>query len=376
MTRFDEIASWTDRPRRGRGRGGRVGHPAISVPMASVGVRRAIRSRRRRSWIDPPAWSDRTSDRNPPGSSSIWVGGRTMSATRRASTASARAAASSGVERATQDPGQEARPRSAVRRELVQPGVLSALDHERLGRVSRGLGDRAGAARDARPARPRRRCRGRGGPGPSIRRSAVRRGDVGDDVAARPEVDPGREPGQRIGDHVGEGESGEPERLAGQAPRVGRRRRSRRRRRSGARRRRARIAPIAPIEWPRIAALVTSGRASSARQAASASAPNSPAVIGSVSATFAPWPRTSTARQWKPAACRNWTIGRSRSRADSQPWTTATPGPGRAAGGRHEPARQGQPVARCGTATSSNARPRSAGVRCGGRGVGKPARVR
>ena len=42
----------------------------------------------------------------------------------------------------------------------------------------------------------------------------------------------------------------------------------------------ARIAPMAPIEWPTIAPLVTSGRSMSARNAASASSPNSPALTG------------------------------------------------------------------------------------------------
>ena len=44
----------------------------------------------------------------------------------------------------------------------------------------------------------------------------------------------------------------------------------------------ARIAPIAPIEWPAIAPTVTSGCSISARKAASVSAPNSPALSGSV----------------------------------------------------------------------------------------------
>ena len=90
----------------------------------------------------------------------------------------------------------------------------------------------------------------------------------------------------------------------------------------------ARIAPIAPIEWPITAPVVTSGRATRARNAASASEPNSPALIGRVSGALAPWPRTSIVRQWKPAAWRKTTFGRLRSRADSQPWMSATPGPG------------------------------------------------
>ena len=57
---------------------------------------------------------------------------------------------------------------------------------------------------------------------------------------------------------------------------------------------------MAPIEWPEIAPTVTSGRAIRARNAAAASRPNSPALSGSASGGFAPWPRTSNVRQWKP----------------------------------------------------------------------------
>ena len=58
------------------------------------------------------------------------------------------------------------------------------------------------------------------------------------------------------------------------------------------------------------------------------SAPNSPAEIGSGSGGFAPCARMSNVRTWKPAALRNWAIGRVLSRADSQPWTSRTAGPG------------------------------------------------
>ena len=85
---------------------------------------------------------------------------------------------------------------------------------------------------------------------------------------------------------------------------------------------------MAPIEWPEIAPTVTSGCSISAWNPASASAPNSPALSGRSSAGLAPLPRMSRVRQWKPAALRKAAIGRVRSRADSQPWTRTTPGPG------------------------------------------------
>ncbi len=46
----------------------------------------------------------------------------------------------------------------------------------------------------------------------------------------------------------------------------------------------ARMAPMAPIEWPEMAPMVTSGRAIRPWKAASASVPNSPALTGSASA--------------------------------------------------------------------------------------------
>ena len=126
----------------------------------------------------------------------------------------------------------------------------------------------------------------------------------------------------------------------------------------------ARIAPIPPIEWPAIAPTVTSGCSTSARNAARVSAPNSPALSGSSSAGFAPLPRTSKVRQWKPAAWRKTAIGSVRSRADSQPWTRTTPGPG-------APPRAGMNQAGSGSppdsmSIDSYGSPRSAGVTRGG----------
>ena len=130
---------------------------------------------------------------------------------------------------------------------------------------------------------------------------------------------------------------------------------------------------MAPIEWPEIAPTVTSGWSMSAWNAASASAPNSPALSGSSSAGLAPFPRTSKVRQWKPAAWRKATIGRVRSRADSQPWTRTTPGP-------RAPSRAGMNQA--GSASppdsmsiDSYGNPRSAGVIRGGLRCGNPART-
>ena len=64
-------------------------------------------------------------------------------------------------------------------------------------------------------------------------------------------------------------------------------------------------------------------------------------------------------RQWNPAACRNSAFGSVRSRADSQPWTSATPGPGcppRA--GMNQAGRSTSPER---TVVASNGSPRSAG---------------
>ncbi len=123
-----------------------------------------------------------------------------------------------------------------------------------------------------------------------------------------------------------------------------------------------------PIEWPAIAPTVTSGCSTSARNAASVSAPNSPAVSGRSSAGLVPLPRTSKVRQWKPAAWRNSAIGSVRSRADSQPWTSTTPGPG--APSRAGMNQAGSRIPPEAMSIDSYGRPRSAGVTVGGLRLG------
>ena len=106
-------------------------------------------------------------------------------------------------------------------------------------RSSRAAPDRPRRGPSARGARPRaafaRRSMCHGGTttssapwasrtGPAISGDGIGRTDLADDVAAWPDVDVGREPGERVGDDVRERQAGEAERLAGQAVRIGRRR--------------------------------------------------------------------------------------------------------------------------------------------------------
>ena len=119
-------------------------------------------------------------------------------------------------------------------------------------------------------------------------------------MAPRPDVDPRRQPCQRVGDHVRDRQMGEAEGLAREAVRIGRAggRDDGRDARIGSRR------EDRPDGAHRVAGdrrrSVTSGRSRSARKAASVSAPNSPALSGSGSGGLAPLPRTSKVRQWKP----------------------------------------------------------------------------
>ena len=163
-------------------------------------------------------------------------------------------------------------------------------------------------------------------------------------MAAWTQVDPGGQPGQRVGDRVGDRQLGEPEGLAGQPvrdrpdPRWRRARRpAGRPRPRGSRRSRPSSGPRWPPPSPR-------GGPSGRRTPPPRLARIRPPLSGSASAGLAPWPRTSKVRQWKPAACRKTAIGRVRSRADSQPWTSTTPGPGCAVAGGNEPGRQLEPV--------------------------------
>src|SRR4051794_31032548 len=129
--------------------------------------------------------------------------------------------------------------------------------------------------------------------------------------------------------------------------------------------------PAAPIECPTSATFVTSGRPRSHDAPARASAAYSPTDIGSSSGPFAPLPRTSNVRTWKPMAWSTWALGSVRSRADSQPWISATPGAGAVPAGRNQPGRRSPSAV--GTSTSSYGRPIASGVDAGGGGGGEPA---
>ena len=183
--------------------------------------------------------------------------------------------------------------------------------------------------------------------GPRIARTAARRADRGDRVAARPQVDARRQPGERPGDRT-PGSGGCASRNVWRVSRYG----------IGGRCDRDDRGDVRVLrrgdERPDRAHRVAEDRRSSSpraeraarRRPARASAAYSPTVIGSFSGGFAPWPRTSKVRTWNPAAWRTWAFGSVRSRADSQPWTRTTPGR-RAAGpaGMNQPGRS-QPVAR------------------------------
>ena len=56
---------------------------------------------------------------------------------------------------------------------------------------------------------------------PVIPGDGCRRADVADDVTARSKVDPSRQPGERVGDEVGDRQAGELEGQAGEAVRAG-----------------------------------------------------------------------------------------------------------------------------------------------------------
>jgi hypothetical protein len=115
-----------------------------------------------------------------------------------------------------------------VARVLVQPRVLAARDHEGLDRCCVGVAV-------ARP--PRSRCQSREVTDRDdivavavdeqdrtrVARDGRRGGDVGDDVAARAQVDVRRQPRERIGDRIRDREPREAEGLASQAIWVGRR---------------------------------------------------------------------------------------------------------------------------------------------------------
>ena len=270
---------------------------------------------------------------------------------------------------ARQEPGDGA----AVAGVLVQPRVLAALDHA-ASRPGRASGSPARAARAAAASRSMwlERHDLVGSPwasrtGPRVAGDRRGRADVGDDVAARPEVDPRRQPGQRdrrsrrgsaggrAGTSGGSAGTDRPGRGRdhGRDARVGGPREDRpdgaHRVAGDGRRRSPRAARGAPGTRP-------ARRRRTRRRSAAA-----------VSAGLAPWPRTSKVRQWKPAAWRKTASGSVRSRADSQPWTRTTPGPG-------APSRAGMNQAGSGDAvglddhrsrTAGRGRPASCAAGCG-----------
>ena len=146
--------------------------------------------------------------------------------------------------------GQETGDRPPVLLELVQPAVVAAGDDERLDAAARlrrradqalevGNGhDVVGVAVDEEDRAIVGGERGRGA-------------DRCDAMAARPEVDPRRQPGERVGDRIRDREMGEPEGLAGQ-PIAGRPATRSRRRPRRARRPRPRGSPRSrPSSGPR-----------------------------------------------------------------------------------------------------------------------------
>ena len=263
---------------------GSSGRPSKAGPRAWCGSRRR-RSRRPvrrhrgpsapgRRWrsrpraVRGPAWppraggATRASDRKPPGSSSS-VGERAPGrGGARRGPPPATAAASSGENGPPRCSVRNRATAVAVLRELVQPRVPAALDEQRLGHGAPGERARRAAASRARSVDRHDAVLGAVDEQdrPVDGAHGARRAHGANRVAAGPEVDAGRQPGERPGDRRRDRQPGEPERLAGQPVRVGGRRRprSRRRRRRPPRPRPAR--PAAPIEWPSSPIRVTSGR--------------------------------------------------------------------------------------------------------------------
>ena len=304
------------------------------VHQASSTARGRRRWRARRSSAAPGSGrrgsrrrTTRASDRKPPGSSSSAVS-RSGSGRRSAGTAAATASASAGgADRRAPSRGT-ARPRRGTPRTRTASCA---------GRPRRA------ASRSRRPGRAR--PAGRGEPGQvadgTTRSSSpwMSRTGPGDVATARvaqtdrtvwprgPEEDVRRQPGERPGERrrgSAAGRGGTSGASAGTGPRASTPRPRRRRASLRGRDQRARGAHrVAQDRRPRDLRPARAARATAGR----ASAPNSPAVSGSSSGAFAPCPRTSNVSTWKPAACRICAFGSVRSRADSQPWTSRTPGP-------------------------------------------------
>ena len=333
------------------GSASQTGSPSSPSSAKAGFVAIAATSWRRRGRPDrvAPGTATWASVRKPPG---VVVDGREPGSRRRGCARPASAGRAGGLvrgQRPAEVPGQEAGDGRAVGRVLVQPRVLAAGDDaaSRPGRSSRSPVRRGPGARAARASRSRwptgTTASSRRGPAGSGRGSGRSPSVALMSATTWPrgrEVDPRRQPGERIGDRVGDRQVGEAERLAGEPVRIGRARRSRRRpRRAGRRRRRGspRSRPSSGRRWPRWS---PRGRAISASNVASASSPNSPALTGRSSGGFAPWPRTSMVRQWKPAAWRKLGLGQRPVAGRLPAVDERDAGPGRATAGRDEPGRQ------------------------------------
>ena len=216
-----------DRHRRRR----RRSRPDLRPARPSRRVGRCVADRRRRAVASAGAQRSgdrsRASERKPPGSLSIGsAAGPCRAAAGRRRPRRARPPRRARAGRRGRARGSAATVRrysgNSYSQECWPPWIDERLDRRRAGRSARpGRG-----GRDGRTARRRRRRRGRAGPAGRSRRERRRVAEISATaMAARPEVDPGREPGERVGDRVGDRQAGEAERLAGEAPRVGRRRR-------------------------------------------------------------------------------------------------------------------------------------------------------
>ncbi len=154
--------------------------------------------------------------------------GASGSGNRRASAAAAASPAAVGRERPAEGTGEEGRHPSAEVGILVQPAVPALVADEELhrsgshGRPSRveggpgdppGVGDRHDRIRPAVGDQE----------GTLVADHRMPGADLPEEVATRPEVDPGRQPGERLGDRPGDGQPGEAECLADHRPRIGRR---------------------------------------------------------------------------------------------------------------------------------------------------------
>ena len=141
------------------------------------------------------------------------------------------------------------------------------------------------------------------------------------------------------GDRGWEGQVGQPERLAHEPARIGRRGRAD----QGRHPRVGRGRQDRPDGPHRVAEDRPDGDLRPGDQRGEgrpASAPNSPALTGSVSAGLAPWPRTSKARQWKPGRVQELDVAEHPVAGRIPAVDKDDPGPRDATVGRDEPGRQ------------------------------------